>query len=114
MGRARADGSVGVVADVGHSIFADTAAAPAHVEEGAQAHARAGERDELLGEMRYATIQLRPGVDTVIIGSEGLWCASITLCATPLHAWCCHGYEGMPLCRRPSLTASFRSNFKAL
>jgi hypothetical protein len=76
VGRTRPDGSVGVVADVGNSVFADGSAAAA-VAEGTQAHARSpeGERDELLGEMRYATIRLRAGVDTVIIGSEGLWCA---------------------------------------
>ena len=75
VGRTRADGSVGVEADVGHSVYADAAAAPAEVAEGTQAHARSGGdgREELLAALRYATIQLRPGVDTVILGSEGLW-----------------------------------------
>ena len=81
MGRTRSNGSVCVVADVGHSVFADPGAAAA-VAEGVQAHAssQGGERDELLGEMRYATIRLRAGIDTVIIGSEGLWCV-----LQPLH-----------------------------
>ena len=91
VGRTRADGSVGVVADVGHSIFADSSAAAA-VAEGAQAHVRGpeGERDELLGEMRYATIRLRAGVDAVIIGSEGLWCAAWRQSNSP-HGMACSG-----------------------
>lgn len=67
VGRTLSDGGVHTVADVGRS---SSSASPDEAEAGSST---AEQQDEALRDMHFATVKLRAGIDTVIIGSEGLW-----------------------------------------
>lgn len=72
VGRRKSDGDVHVVVDLGRSTSAER-----YSEEAEQAPSSSGgsavDNNNPLQSVRYATVQLRPGMDTVILGSTGLW-----------------------------------------
>lgn len=78
VGRSLPDGGVYTVADIGResSLQADPAA-DSQGETGSSTSSRSTQeqqQDEALRGMHFATVKLRPGIDTVILGSQGLWC----------------------------------------
>ena len=77
VGRSLADGGVYTVADIGResSQEANSAAEASSSRNDSSEQ----QQDEVLRVMHFATVKLRPGIDTVILGSQGLWYALTTI-----------------------------------
>lgn len=77
VGRSLRDGGVHIVADVGRGKTMDAAgsdsAAPAQAEPSSRIGSLGEQTEEAMQGLHFATVKLRPGIDTVIIGSDGLW-----------------------------------------
>jgi hypothetical protein len=95
VGRRLQSGEVYVVADVGRSVSSGQPSSskegelPSHnssssttsgnnsssttIRAGAGVEPSKEQRVDPLGSVQYASVQLREGIDTVILGSEGLW-----------------------------------------
>lgn len=72
VGRSLADGGVYTVADIGRE---SSQGANSRGEEASSSRSKSSEQqqDEALRGMHFATVKLRPGIDTVVLGSQGLW-----------------------------------------
>ncbi|CAL8471895.1 g11437 [Coccomyxa elongata] len=72
VGRSLADGGVYTVADIGRE---SSQGANSQGEETSSIRSKSSEQqqDEALRGMHFATVKLRPGIDTVLLGSQGLW-----------------------------------------
>ena len=71
----------GAARDSSHSISSSStikAASAAVAVQAAKEEASSAAADALAA-MKYASVQLRDGIDTVILGSEGLWCVPLAL-----------------------------------
>lgn len=95
VGRRLQGGEVHVVADVGRSVSSGQPSSskegelPSHssnsstpssnssssttIRAGAGVEQSKEQRTDPLGSVQFASVQLREGIDTVILGSEGLW-----------------------------------------
>ena len=63
------------------------------------------QRQDPLADVEYASVQLREGIDTVILGSMGLWCAALSHC---------HAAHPPFLISCPASSGTFRSTGPAL
>ena len=82
VGRSLADGGVYTVADIGRESSQEAAsAADTQAAETSSSRSVSSEpqQDDVLRVMHFATVKLRPGIDTVILGSQGLWYAPTSI-----------------------------------